>query len=101
MIKVKISKAGTTFNSLEVKGHAKSAPKGHDLVCAAVSAIIIGGLNNLEAPKDYDIKLEEGYSLLKANKEVSAHDAVVIETIICGLKTIAEEYGDFITIKAE
>ena len=101
MIKVKISKAGTTFKSLEVKGHAGSGPYGHDLVCAAVSAVITGGLNNLEAPKDYDIKLEEGYSLLKANKEVSAHDAVVIETIICGLKTIAEEYSDFITIKAE
>ena len=101
MIKVKISKAGTTFKSLEVKGHAGSGPYGHDLVCAAVSAVITGGLNNLKAPKDYDIKLEEGYSLLKANKEVSAHDAVVIETIICGLKTIAEDNSDFITIKAE
>ena len=101
MIKVKISKAGTTFKSLQVKGHAGSGPYGHDLVCAAVSAVITGGLNNLKAPKDYDIKLEEGYSLLKANKEVSAHDAVVIETIICGLKTIAEDNSDFITIKAE
>ena len=101
MIKVKISKAGATFNSLEVKGHAGSGPYGHDLVCAAVSAVITGGLNNLKAPQNYDIELKEGYSLIKANKEVSAHDAVVIETIICGLKTIAEDNGDFITIKAE
>ena len=101
MIKVKISKAGATFNSLEVKGHAGSGPYGHDLVCAAVSAVITGGLNNLEAPQNYYIELKEGYSLLKANKEVSAHDSVVIETIICGLKTIAEDNGDFITIKAE
>lgn len=101
MIKVKIGKTDTGFNFLEVKGHANSGPYGHDLVCAAVSAVITGGLNNLEAPQNYDIELKEGYSMIKALKNVSAHDAVVIETIICGLKTIAEEYSDFINIKAE
>ncbi len=101
MIKVKISKVGTRFNFLEVKGHAGSGPYGHDLVCAAVSAVVTGGLNNLEAPQDYDISLVEGYTLLRSRKEVSAHDEVVIDTIICGLKTIAENNDKFISIKAE
>ena len=101
MINVKISKVGTRFNFLEVKGHAGSGPYGHDLVCAAVSAVITGGLNSLEAPQDYDISLIEGYVLVRSRKEVSAHDEVVIDTIICGLKTIAENNDKFITIRAE
>lgn len=101
MIKVKISKTDTKFNLLEVKGHAGSGPYGHDLVCAAVSAVLTGGFNNLQNPLDYEIELSEGCARLKAVKDVSAYDAVVIDTIICGLKTIAEDNKDFITIKAE
>ena len=99
MIKVLIKKEENKFVSLEVKGHANSAPHGEDLICAAVSAVLTGGLNNLENPKDFDIILDEGYAYVKANESVSSHDEIVLETIICGLKTIAEENGKFITIK--
>ena len=101
MIKIKISKTDTKFNSLEVKGHANSAEYGKDLVCAATSAVVIGGINNIENPKGFEIEVKSGYVKLEAIEEVSAHDAIVIETIICGLKTIQEENNDFITIKAE
>jgi uncharacterized protein YsxB (DUF464 family) len=47
MIKVLIThKTDGSFVSLEAKGHANSAPKGEDLVCAAVSGIVLGGLNS-------------------------------------------------------
>ena len=101
MIKVKISYEGNDFKCLEVKGHAGSGPKGHDLVCAAVSSTITGGFNALEDVSNFEIKLDEGYALLRALKKVPSHDAIVIQTIICGLQTIEENYGDFIQIKAE
>ena len=60
MIKVKISNVGTNFHSLEVKGHAGSGPYGHDLACAAVSAITFGGLNALESGQNsYDVKIQK------------------------------------------
>ena len=99
MIKVLIKQEGKNFKSLEVKGHANSAPHGEDLVCAEVSAVITGGLNNLKNPKDFDIILDEGYSYVEALKSISSHDEVVIETIITGLKTIEECHNKFIQIK--
>ena len=99
MIKILIKYEGNKFDSLEVKGHANSAPHGQDLVCAGVSAILIGGLNNLDNIKSFDIKIEEGYTSVKRINEISAHDEIVLQTIVCGLKTIEESYSQFISIK--
>ena len=88
-------------NFLEVKGHAKSAPYGEDLICAEVSAVITGGFNNLVNHKDYELKLDEGYALFKANAPLDAHDETVIETIICGLNTICEANPKFIEVKTD
>ena len=99
MIKVLINYEEKKFKSLEVKGHANSGPYGQDLVCAAVSAILTGGANNLENKKGFDIKLLEGEALIKAIDTVSSHDEVVLETMIVSLKTIEESYGKFIQIK--
>ena len=102
MIKVKIGHASNNqVNFIEVKGHANSAPHGEDIVCAGVSAILGGGFNNLKNFKDYELKLDEGYALFKANSQIDAHDEVVIETIICGLKSIHESYPKFIEIKTD
>ena len=99
MIKVLIKKEEKKFVSLEVKGHAKSADEGQDLVCAGVSSVLTGGLNSLENPQDFDIELSEGYCSVVAKNSVSSHDEVVLETIITSLKTIEESYGKFIQIK--
>lgn len=99
MIKVLIKKEENKFKSLEVKGHANSAPHGEDLVCAAVSAVVIGGLNSIKDYKNFNIELKEGYALLEAKDEVSSHDEIVIETIINSLKTIEEGNSKFIKIQ--
>ena len=99
MIKVLIKKEENKFVSLEVKGHAHQAEKGSDVVCAGVSSVLTGGLNNLQEVKNFEITLEEGYAFIKAINEVSSHDEIVLETIITSLKTIEESYGKFIQIK--
>ena len=102
MIKVIIGRASNNqINFLEVKGHANSAEYGQDLVCAAVSAVVTGGFNNLVNVKDYEIKLDEGHTLFKSERPLDAHDEVVIETIVCGLNTIAETNPKFIAIKTD
>ena len=102
MIKIRSGHASNNqVNFIEVKGHANSAPHGEDLVCAGVSAILGGGFNNLKNHKDYEIKLDEGYALFKTTSQLDAHDEVVIETIICGLKSIHELYPKFIDIKTD
>lgn len=99
MIKVSIKKIEGRIELLEVKGHANSAPKGKDLICAAVSAVITGGFNALQNVENYHISLKEGYASLEACQPLSSHDEIVVETIIVGLKTIAEGNEDFVSIK--
>lgn len=102
MIKILISYDEGKLISLSVNGHANSAPKGHDLICAAVSAICIGGINNLEnVNESFEINIRPGYLSLKAKKEINYHNQIVIETIICGLKTIQEKNKKAITIIKE
>ena len=56
MIKIVLTYKDNKIDALEIKGHANSAEYGKDLVCAAVSAISVGGLNALAILKDKNIK---------------------------------------------
>ena len=99
MIKVSIKKNGNRITFLEIKGHAKSAEYGKDLVCAGVSAIVTGGLNNLQDLDNYEIEFKEGLVRVKVLEDISEHDEVVLETIITSLRTVEESEKPFIEIK--
>ena len=99
MIKVLIKFEEKAFESLEVSGHADTAPCGHDLVCAAVSGILTGCTNAIKDEKNFHLESRDGYYKLEALGPLSSHDEGVIDSIIVGLQTIASEYGKFIQIK--
>ena len=99
MIKIKIVGQKQNFQSLEVKGHANSAPYGEDLICAAVSAVVIGGFNSIIHPNQFEIKVDEGHAIIKALGPISEEDQIVIHTIITSLNTIALENKAFVQIK--
>lgn len=93
MIHVIFVDENTKIKSFEVKGHAGSGPYGHDLVCSAVSGIILGGLNNLQDGDDhYKIEVKEGYVCFETLKEVSKHDQIVLETIEKQIESVAVSY---------
>ena len=101
MIKVKtVILPGGQFESLRVKGHAGSGPYGHDLVCAGVSTVMIGGINALDHPESFQIFQEDGLVVikLKPKEQITNHDAVVINTMLTMLETIEQSYGDFIKL---
>ena len=100
MIKVSITIDELTdkITSIEVKGHSNKDGYGHDLVCAAISAILTGSANAL-TDKDVEITLEEGYGLIKYNKLPSDYDAVVLKTTQIQLMTVEEEEKKFIKIE--
>lgn len=102
MVKVDIEYqvSGKFLESIDVSGHADSAPYPHDLVCAAVSAIAVGAMNALEdVDGKYDIEIEDGHVSFKANKSLTEHDNTVLETMIIQLKTIELSYKNTIKIK--
>ena len=98
MIKVAVVHQDNLIKSIEINGHAGSGPKGHDLVCAAVSAIITGGANALNNKNNYHIELESGHALIEmVNKDEDGNK--VLNTVWVMLKTVEESYSQFIRIE--
>ena len=97
-IVIKTDEASQKITSIEVKGHANKAPYGKDLVCAAISAIITGGMNALQ-DKEYDFKLDEGHAYIKALDIPSDYDAVVLKTMQIQFQTVEEAEKDFVRIE--
>lgn len=91
MIKVEIRYVNDKFAYLEVKGHANDGEYGKDLVCAGVSSIVVGALNNIDA-KNYDITIKEGHVKVQTINEITTHDEIVFETLLTQLETMEESY---------
>ena len=53
MIKIKYSKINNLIKEIEVSGHANYDEEGKDIVCSAVSACVVGGLNALKSVNKY------------------------------------------------
>ena len=90
------------FISLISQGHADSAPYGQDLVCAAVSGVILGGINALQG-KNYSLKNNENKGILELRNigKMSERDAVVIDTMVLQLQAIERDNPKFIKISIE
>lgn len=102
MTKVSIEYKGKNLVGLTIKGHAGAGAYGHDLVCAATSAVTFGALNaidDIDSSFDYEIEQEDGYVKLTPKGPISEHDQVVLETLILQLKTIEASYPQSIEIK--
>jgi len=101
MIKVlvKRNEQNGFISSIEVKGHADSAPRGKDLVCAAVSAIVTGGMNALTDKNNYSFLYESGHVIINSKSEVNYQDSVILNTIIIQLQSVKESNPEFIEIK--
>lgn len=101
MIKIQVTYQKDEFESLIAKGHADSAPKGKDLVCAAVSAVLEGGVQALtDGDGSYRLRMREGnLELTRLIPKMSEHDEVVIETIITQLESIAQVSNDYVQLE--
>ena len=85
--------------SFEVKGHAHYDVIGKDIVCSAVTAVVIGGINALENNKNMNIEVKEGLIRVKSEKSLSEKDFIVFHTILTQLQSISEEYPNNVKIK--
>ena len=69
MIKVTINYSNDSIDELVVKGHSNFAPKGSDIVCAGVSAIVVGGINaicSLVNNSNINYEVDDGYVRLSS-----------------------------------
>ena len=98
MIKITATRNNGKIVNLTVKGHADSAPYGKDLVCAAVSSILVGGCNALKEPNCFAIKLDEGDASVTEISHANEHDYEVLEVMLVQFKSVEETSSKFLKV---
>ena len=90
------------YNRVTVEGHAGSGPKGHDLICAAVSALALTLAGNVsymetqEAVYGVVTKLEEGNAEIQCTPYRRYKDSVaqIFRSICVGFELLATKYPE-------
>lgn len=103
MIRISLAlDASGDVKHLLVEGHSGSAEKGKDIVCAAVSAVVIGAVNCLDDGEgNYGITVEEGLVEVSVSPDRSSHDRVVLEVCRRELSNLADTYPEYIQYQEE
>lgn len=92
-------------HTIEAKGHANSAPKGEDLVCAGASALLGALAATLEDNPDLfrrtpNIKVVDGLGKVscKPKKEYLHKVSLIYLPIVYGFELMSDVYPDYITL---
>ena len=86
------------YIGFRMKGHADYADYGLDIVCAAVSALVITTVNSIESFCDdsfrNDIQEEKDLFFYEiTTRPVSASTQLLLKSLVLGLSGIESEYG--------
>ena len=102
MIKAAFYTRNGKYMGFSVKGHAEYSEAGHDIICAAVSALTINAVNSLEKLTNDTIITEEsdGNVNCKVAGAVSPESELIIKSLRLGLCDIYKEYDsdDYIKV---
>lgn len=104
MISVILYRDKGNLRGFKVSGHAGYAPKGKDIVCAAVSSLVITTVNALEAftEDEKTVVSDEEKGIIEVRfKGVPGHDAdLLLRAMVLGLEEISRDQG-FVKINEE
>ena len=86
------------FTGVELSGHAGYAESGRDIVCAAVSALVLNMANSVEAFTEdgFEGEMDEqtgGFSF-HFTAEISPESQLLMNSLVLGLQNIEKEYGE-------
>ena len=104
MITIKVRKKNGSYEEFISKGHAGYAEAGQDIVCAAVSALIITTVNSLEKFTDdkFDVQEEDGFVSIHFRNDLSERGMLLMDSLLLGLTEIAGSYNNrYLTVKVK
>ena len=104
MIFISIERRNDKIIRIQSKGHAGYADKGQDIVCAAVSVLLINTVNAIECFTEDGIIVQEGDGMLDIRfpKDLSHDGQLLTDALVLGLKETAKEYGsEYITLNVQ
>lgn len=96
MIQITIYKHNSEYSKVMAYGHAGYEDSGKDILCAAVSALIINTANSLEKFTDdffsSDV-LEDGTTEIILKEHPSEKAVLLMDSLCFGLEEISKQYG--------
>ena len=96
MIQISIIKHNNEYSQIKAFGHAEYDDYGKDIVCSAVSVLIINTANSLEKFTD-DLILaethEDGTTEILLKEKISKEAILLIDSLILGLEGIRNQFG--------
>lgn len=93
-----IRSAHKAILEVEIKGHADYDKSGKDIVCSAVSTLIISTLNAIERfeEKEHILEeLDEGYAKIKVLKHTKIIDGL-LENLVYSLDDISQQFPKYL-----
>lgn len=85
------------YAGFDVEGHAEYAEPGEDIVCAAVSMLVINTINAVESFTDEEtscVSNEDTGSIVYRFRKEPAHDAeLLVKTMLLGLESMEDNSG--------
>ncbi len=98
MIEVKLKHNPQGYISIRCSGHAGFAEAGSDIICAAVSMLVVNTINGIEQYTEdaFTVDTAEGENAFIdfAFTEAPSHDsALLMEVMVMGLKQLQADYG--------
>ena len=95
MITVTVSKKNNSYISFVSEGHAGYAEEGQDIICAAVSALVINTVNSLEQLTKDSIKAKEkdGFVSFTFTAPISEGGTLLMNSLLLGLTEIEHSYS--------
>ncbi len=87
------------YIGFRMKGHAGYAERGQDIVCAAVSALVINTINSVESLTEdrfEDVVREENgeVEFTITSSPISDSAELLLRSLVMGLNGIRSEYGN-------
>ena len=93
MIQVNILRdRNEVVKGIDINGHAGYAEYGQDVICAAVSALVLNMANSVETFTDDHCEDGGSFSFSFPDK-ISSESQLLMKSLILGLENIRDEYG--------
>ena len=103
MIQVQFKKEQGQYKSFQIEGHAEYAEEGEDIICAAVSALVINTINSIEQFTEDTFTCDCQDGMIKSwefPSDVSEATALLMDSLRHGLQNVEKSYGEtYIQIK--
>ncbi|MDD7739705.1 MAG: ribosomal-processing cysteine protease Prp [Fusicatenibacter sp.] len=95
MICITVTQSDGEYVSVESIGHAEYAEEGQDIICAAVSALIVNTVNSVETFTKDRILSEsgDGYVYFSFPDGYSKDTELLVKSLLLGLGSIRRDYG--------